>query len=36
VYTAVAVFIALVLAVWSYGAAKTALSETLDLLLSGF
>lgn len=36
VYTAVAVFIALLLAVWSYGAAKTALAETLDLLLSGF
>lgn len=36
VYTAVAVFIALALAVWSYGAAKTALTETLDLLLSGF
>ncbi|GEM_PF-1259905 len=36
VYTAVAVFIALLLAVWSYGAAKTALTETLDQLLSGF
>lgn len=36
VYTTAAVLIALLLAIWSYGAAKTALAETLDLLLSGF
>jgi hypothetical protein len=35
VYTAVAVFVFLLLAVWSYRAARIALAETIDLLLSG-